>query len=616
MNSETHTARPRLDALDGLRTIAVFAVLIYHVNASWLPGGYLGVDIFFVISGYLITSSLIRDHSSGGIHLLKFWTRRFRRLLPALWAMVLVITAVLVFFPPDMRAGLGRQLLGAFTYTSNWLSIAAGDSYFTHDNPLIFVHLWSLAIEEQFYLVWPFVVMLLVLLRRRWGVTVSLVLAVTSAGLMAVLYRPEGDPSAVYFGTHTHVFGLMLGAALAFARPLYSQQSISRWRRDGFPVAAVWVNVVAVLLTSALFACLWYIGDQTSFAYRGGILLASAITLGVISSLGDTRSVVTKLLSLGWMRWLGQRSYGIYLWHWPLILIVRQLIPIESPVRDVLTAAVATVLTVMVSAISFRMLEQPIIHLGFGGWLRGLRSTGEQQRSGATRMAAATAAAVVSVLAVVSILQAPEKSSAQTFVEAGAQYAQTASAQHQLEVQGAPVPEPLFPSKDPITSVTGDQMLAVGDSVMLASAGALQQSFPGIKIDAEVARQSGDTLAAARRELAADRSRRVVVIHTGTNGSIDANALESFVSWAGPNRRVILVDVFAERSWQDSDNAAIRNVAQAHPQTVAVAEWHAAIQDHTDELASDRIHPGATAASRYSQTIIAAMQQLGVSVSA
>ncbi len=219
MATTTLTA-PRYRGLDGLRAIAVTTVILFHLTPGGLPGGYLGVDVFFVISGFLITSLLLREHGdTGRLHLPGFWCRRARRLLPALALVVLASCAAAVAIGGDVLVGIGRQVLGAATFSYNWLAIANNASYFDDTVPELFRNLWSLAVEEQFYLVWPLVVAALLLLRRRtWMLLPVLLLAAGSVATMTLL--PATDPTRLYYGTDTHSFGLAIGAALAIAAQL------------------------------------------------------------------------------------------------------------------------------------------------------------------------------------------------------------------------------------------------------------------------------------------------------------------------------------------------------------------------------------------------------------
>ncbi|MEO7449103.1 MAG: acyltransferase, partial [Humibacillus sp.] len=207
-----------MQGLDGLRALAILSVLVYHLDAAWLPGGFLGVDVFFVVSGFLITTLLVREHHrTGRVSLSSFWLRRARRLLPALAVCVLTSVLIARVVNTDLLVQVGRQMLGALTFSTNWIEITAGSSYFDQTAPQLFMNFWSLAVEEQFYLVWPLVTIGLLTLAPRLRVGAAVALGGGSALLMAALYVPDADATRVYYGTDTHLVGLMAGAALAFA---------------------------------------------------------------------------------------------------------------------------------------------------------------------------------------------------------------------------------------------------------------------------------------------------------------------------------------------------------------------------------------------------------------
>jgi peptidoglycan/LPS O-acetylase OafA/YrhL len=321
----------RLPALDGLRALAVLAVLAYHLNFSWARGGYLGVDLFFVLSGFLITSLLLEEHEERGtIRLGAFWGRRARRLLPALFAMV---TAVMVFVVLEGRYGdttfissfslsdLRSEAIATLLYVANWWQIVEHHSYFAQFSaPSPLQHTWSLAIEEQFYLLWPFVTLLLLAkglaTRRRIGTWVTVGIAAASTVLMGLLFV-EGDPSRAYFGTDTRIADLAVGAVLAWltaCRP-ETPTVIARWLRVTAPVA---LGGLVVLMVTAGNAG----GIPDDFMFRGGFLVASVLCAIVIADVRREGSVLA--LGFGWrpVVAIGLVSYGVYLWHWPVIVLL------------------------------------------------------------------------------------------------------------------------------------------------------------------------------------------------------------------------------------------------------------------------------------------------------
>ncbi|HET7305416.1 MAG TPA: acyltransferase family protein [Segeticoccus sp.] len=417
MTRETEGRRGTIHGLDGLRALAIVGVLVYHLRSDSLPGGYLGVDVFFVVSGFLITTLLLRElRDNGRLDLPHFWLRRARRLLPAL--VLVVVTSIVLGFAvgDDLLVHIGRQTFGALTFSNNWVEIAAGSSYFAHTSPLLFMNFWSLAVEEQFYLIWPLALALVVAAARSTAVRVriALLLALASAVAMAVLFQFGAEPTRVYYGTDTHLFGLMIGAALAFAwaapeRPLESRQ----WQRVRMPVAVV--SLVGLLLLMRTL-------EQSSvLTFRGGIVLASLLTAGVIAALLGPDSLLRRVLDLPPVVWVGQRSYGIYLWHWPMILVVQAALPAAAPDTAMSWAGrgVALALTLVLSWASYRWLEVPVRRRGFrgaigtfAGWL-----TQPWEVSRAPRVTGGVIATAV-LVAAVAVGTAPDKSQVQQRLEA------------------------------------------------------------------------------------------------------------------------------------------------------------------------------------------------------
>jgi peptidoglycan/LPS O-acetylase OafA/YrhL len=342
-----------MPALDGLRALAVLAVILYHAHLPpWLPGGFLGVEVFFVISGYLITSLLLKEWGRDQrVNLKVFWLRRARRLLPALFLLLAGVLTFAVVFLPEEVAGLRPAALAAATYISNWYLIFQHQSYFlTIGRPPLLQHLWSLAVEEQFYLIWPPLFFLLMrLLRRRTVMLAAIAAAVASAVLMVALYQPDADPSRVYYGTDTRAAGLLIGVALAFI-----------WapgRRTNLPSALL--DAAGLLALAGLFFAFYRLNEFESFLYLGGFTAVSLASALVIATSVDGRSrLLPRLLGWGPLRWAGLRSYGIYLWHWPVFQVTRP--QLDLPLDGLPLFALRMALTLGLVELSYRFVEIPV----------------------------------------------------------------------------------------------------------------------------------------------------------------------------------------------------------------------------------------------------------------
>jgi peptidoglycan/LPS O-acetylase OafA/YrhL len=370
-----------LPALDGLRAFAILGVIAYHLGFGWASGGYLGVDLFFVLSGFLITSLLLEERcSSARIRLGAFWGRRARRLLPALFLVLIAIALYAIIngrFSTPSNGGAAIDLTGlrsdAFAtlfYFANWNAIFSHQSYFTQfSTPSPLQHTWSLAIEEQFYLLWPLVVTVLFKLNpRRWrtvGIALCIAGAVASAAAMAALYHPGVDPSRVYFGTDTRAFDLLIGASvamLAAARPQPGPRARARLHAAA-PAAAVALGVFwATAGTQS--------GMPTSFMFRGGFLLCAGLAAVVIADVRQVdQGLLGRMLSVRPLRWIGTVSYGLYLWHWPIFVYL-------NGARTGLSGAALDLarvsLTFAVATASYYLVERPIRRRRYAGFARGM----------------------------------------------------------------------------------------------------------------------------------------------------------------------------------------------------------------------------------------------------
>jgi peptidoglycan/LPS O-acetylase OafA/YrhL len=594
----------RLAGLDGLRALAIVAVLAFHLDPSWLPGGFLGVDVFFVVSGFLITTLLVRERSERGtVDLPGFWSRRARRLLPALLVCVPASVLLARLSEGDLLVGVGRQVLGAATFTSNWLEIGAGTDYFAATSPQLLMNLWSLSVEEQFYLLWPLAVLALLAFTRRPATraVVALALAVLSSALMAVRLDTD-SPTRVYYGTDTHVMGLMLGAALAFAyaAPHRAWTTSPWWARHRRQVATA---AGATLLGLMLLG-----GEDSALTFRGGILLASvataALVLYAVERPGRTRS----LLELPAVVWVGARSYGIYLWHWPVFLVIGQDLPVAPGAPTyLLTRVWCVVVTLVVADLSYRLVETPVRRHGFTGSARlgaaRLRRIGP---SGARVVWAVVVLVAVALVAV--LLTAPARTSTEELITANeAELVEAAPAP--TATAASPAPSATRAKAHPVvwTMPKGSEIDAFGDSMMVGSIHALPYYLPRIRMDARSNRawREAPGLVTAR----GDSLRRAVLLAFGTNAGTDEKAIRRTLAAIGPDRMVVIVTVHGRFARAASDNQQLKEIVHDLP-NVRVADWDAALTGTSGMLQPDGIHPSLKGSHLYAKVVRQAFADL------
>jgi peptidoglycan/LPS O-acetylase OafA/YrhL len=606
---------PRLTGIDGLRAIAVAAVLVFHAGLA-LPGGFLGVEVFFVISGYLITGLLLVEWTATRrISLRRFWFRRARRLLPALFAVLLATLAFAVVVLPDEVARLRSDAAAAAAYVSNWYLVLGEQSYFeTADRQSPLLHLWSLAVEEQFYVVWPVVLAVgLAVLRRRGMLLLTIAGAVASAAWMASLFDPATDPSRVYYGTDTRLTGLLLGAALAFVWVPSGEE-----RSPAEPTAGrrAWPGRVAdaaVLAGAAVLGWAFLALDGGApLLYQGGFVVVGLATLAMIAgAVHPDGWLGRRVLELAPLRWLGTRSYSVYLWHWPIFAVTRPGIDVELDGPVLL--AIRLVATGVLAELSYRLVEQPIRRGAIGrAWQRWREEAWRAAPGGRspvrTRLAMLATVGVLSVsglLATVATASPPGRPS----------YLPVDDVSGVIDGKPTPTPSPTRtpapasapPSAAPTPAPTRTPeprptVLAVGDSMLVATAGALADALGRVEVDASIGRQvdEGIEIVEARRQ--AGTLPDVVVLNLGVNGPLYVAQFQRAMEVLRDVDLVVWVTVTVPRPWEATTNKVLAQQVPRYPNAILV-DWHAKSAGHEELFWRDGYHPRAEGAQLYAELI-------------
>ena len=624
-----------LPGLDGLRAIAVLLVIVYHFWPTVLPGGMIGVDIFFVISGFLITSLLLREGAlNGRIALGSFWVRRARRLLPAIALMILVLGPVSLIVGGDIQVNLGRQLLGAATFSSNWISIFAGNDYFAQTSPELFTNFWSLAVEEQFYVLWPLLIVASgLLLGRHWRhFSAVMVLGILASLGVAAFLLMNGTPiSRIYYGTDTHLYGLLLGALLAFARPwsLYPPMGKKALYRVDQPFGLIAFTRVMVSWLS-LFALIPYailVPESAPGAIPWGLFGASLLALGVIQGmlpdmLAGASEALRRLLNFAPLRWVGERSYGLYLWHWPLAVVMHYVLGAD---RSPLVNVGVLVATFAIAEMSYRWVETPIRRRGF--------------RESANRVIASFQNATVKALPIaltllviaaagatgVAVRTAPTMTTAQQSVEDGKRAAAERLKARQ-EARASASANPSATAKDDKDAkadasasasasqeatgpINSSQVTVVGDSIVVAVSPDLYDKMPEAQIDAAEGRTIAKALPIIKTMGASGQIRKTLVLSVTANSTILDGQLDQVLAAMPADSKLVLVTGYGPRnlSWIEYSNTKIHEFASQHSDRVIIADWNSAIrqalQTQSGLLASDGVHPEAAGQELYARVV-------------
>ena len=639
-------------SIDGLRAFAVMAVIFYHMHLDWAPGGLMGVTIFFVISGYLITGLLVNEReSTGRINLPAFWMRRVRRLFPAIVLSVTGICALCTLFSAELLEKMQPDIVPSLFFFNNWWQIFHDVSYFeAAGNPSPLQHFWSLSIEEQFYLVWPLLLIAMFALgcSRKAMRRVVAVLAVASAVAMAVLYDPLGDPSRVYYGTDTRAMSLLVGAWLALAWPSAAFGKPRRPRNAG---QRVFIEVMGVIAVAALVNIVVLTNGFSSFPYYGGIALTSVLSAMLIAALVVPGTFMDAIFELKPLVWIGKRSYGMYLWHFPILLLTMNVNSTVDPPIWMYFVQIAIIF--LVSHLSYEYIENPIRKGAIRDWLKA-RKAGEARPVRASAVVSTVLVACLLGVSAIGVTKGPlqvgtlqlqqlvqslpsvsdaatsgssgssassgdsaasassgdqagesqagsasASASAATSSSSAAQEDKEAAAKAKAKAEKKAKAEAKAKAKKVKNlfekqryNEAGDPIyepLLIGDSVAAGTEDVFYGFFPCGHLDAVVSRNIWEST--YPEYAAADQVGEYVVFCLGTNNVVEGWQIDDeLLKPVAKDKKVFLVNIRTPEDYESYTNQALADAVERNENVVGLIDWYSASAGHDEYFWGDGTH--------------------------
>jgi len=562
-------------SIDGLRAIAVTAVVLYHLGISWIPGGFLGVDLFFVISGYVITRLILDSiNQSSALDLRAFYAARLRRIYPAFIFMVICTIIFIGVWAPEAIKRFLSDLPYALTGSINWLLVARHQDYFEAiGRPPLLQHTWSLAVELQFYLIWPIILLTVLKYFGKKNIArIALLIAIIS-GVALFLVSLQLDQanaqqvSHIYFGTDTHSLGLFLGSALAVSWiPQNLSADIEKRAQDV-------VDAIGVIGLLGLIASFLFIDESNASLYRIAFPLAGIFGCLVIISLVHPASRFAPLISSAPFKWVGQRSYGIYIWHWVIFQVTRPSVDLTGQSWALYLARVLLVLAL--ADISLRWVEIPFRQGMVQNWLRGMKYRSAKVK---LRQQLSIVFSVIAVLAITSSISVQAINKADQI------------AKNQITQQ-----EDQAASQEDLGSTTG--LWVTGDSVILGIRSKLESKEHISLINARVGRQAPELLAVMRVDQSSVPS-SPVIFNLGNNNALNEQTVIDIFEVVKNQPQVIVVNTSVPRAWKDANNAIISKVASRYS-NVRLVDWDRVSKDRPELFAPDGVHLSPTGSDVY-----------------
>jgi len=568
-----------IPAIDGLRALAVIAVMFYHLGFSWIPGGFLGVDLFFVISGYVITRMLLDSIAqSGGLDLRGFYLARLRRLLPALLFMLTTTVIAVGIWAPDTIKRLLVDTPFALTGTINWWLVANEQDYFESiGRPPLLQHTWSLAVEAQFYLVWPLILYFILKKFGKKHIPVAALSIAAASGIALLLVSVSIDAanaskvSHVYFGTDTHSIGLFLGAALAVSWiPQNFRVEISRKGQN-------FIDGIGVIGFIGILATFLFIDASNPAMYKIAFPLAGIFGAAIIASIVHPASRFAPVLQNKVLLWIGERSYAIYLWHWVIFQVTRPTVDLAGQAWALYSLRILIVFAL--ADISLRYVELPVRRGVIQYWLKGRKYRTKKERNRQASLLSAATVIVVVIAAIVSVRAISIASDARTALE-----------------------KSLTVDTSNVIPTEKDGLWVTGDSVILGIRSVLEEKHPISLVNARIGRQAPELL----EVLIQDQPQALdspIIFNLGNNNALSREQVEQIFEAVKGQPQIIVVNTAVPRPWRDGNNQIIREVAANYPQA-DVIDWNELSNGRPEYFAPDGVHLVPTGVNAYVSAIL------------
>ena len=569
-----------ISSIDGLRAIAVTAVVLYHLGISWIPGGFLGVDLFFVISGYVITRLILDSiNQSSALDLRAFYSARLRRIYPGFIFMVICTIIFIGVWAPEAIKRFLTDLPYALTGSINWYLVARNQDYFeTIGRPPLLQHTWSLAVELQFYLIWPIILLTVLKYFGKKNVArIALAIAIISGVTLFIVSLSLDQANAqqishIYFGTDTHSLGLFLGSALAVSWiPQNLSAAITKRAQDV-------IDGIGVVGLLGLISVFLFIDQSNANLYRIAFPLAGIFGCLVIISLVHPASRFAPIISTAPFRWVGQRSYGIYIWHWVIFQVTRPSVDLSGQTWALYLARVLLVLAL--ADISLRWVEIPFRQGAVQNWFRGMKYRSAKVK---LRQQLSLLTSIITVLAITSVISV-----------------QAINQADQISNKVLEEIIPIEPNQQDLGSTTG--LWVTGDSVILGIRSKLESKEHISLINARVGRQAPELLAVMRVDQTSVPS-SPVIFNLGNNNALSEQTVIDIFETIKNQPQIIVVNTAVPRAWKDANNEIISKVSARYP-NVKLVDWDRISRGRPELFAPDGVHLSPTGSDVYVDLVL------------